>query len=72
MASDQFKILLSLSKSLKEGVDQAAAELGQTRSAFIRERIARGLDHYNRHERDLIRSLWGGRSRPCDGPAKVG
>ncbi len=64
MASDQCKILLSLPKPLKEGVDQAAAELGQTRSAFIRDRIARGLDHYYRHERDLIRSLRGGTRRP--------
>ncbi len=72
MARDQFKILLSLPKSLKEGIDQAAAELGQSRSAFIRDRIARGLDHYNRHECDLIRSLRGGTSRPCDEPAKVG
>jgi metal-responsive CopG/Arc/MetJ family transcriptional regulator len=57
MGSDTVKILLALPVALKNEVDRAAQELGQTRSAFIRDRLARSLDHYDRRERPLIARL---------------
>jgi hypothetical protein len=57
MASESVKILLALPADLKSAIDCAAKELGQTRSAFIRERLARSLDCCDRREREQMARL---------------
>ena len=57
MASNSVKILLALPADLKSAIDCAAKQLGQTRSAFIRERLTRSLDCYDRQEREPMARL---------------
>ena len=57
MKSGDKAILLTLPASMAAGVDQASAELRQTRLEFIRETIRRGLLYYHANERPYVLHL---------------
>lgn len=50
-------VLLRLTPSMAAAVDQAAHELGQTRSGLVREAIANRLAFYQHHEREILLHL---------------
>ena len=50
-------ILLTLPASMAASVDQASAELRQTRLGFIRECLRRGLLYYQANERPYVLHL---------------
>jgi metal-responsive CopG/Arc/MetJ family transcriptional regulator len=50
-------ILFNIDKQTLGKLDKATAELGHTRSLFIRDAICRRIFDYEAHERPLILSL---------------
>jgi metal-responsive CopG/Arc/MetJ family transcriptional regulator len=46
MIATKFRLVLTVSNSMKEELDRVASELGQSRSRFIRDGVTRHLEYH--------------------------